>query len=116
MSRVYAARARPRAAGYAYYKAGLAGQWPVFRVLSAIGRRMARQRWPMAEDPRLFTLALVGACREKYRNKELYALLFVMSFVMLCNDYKPLQGVVSSGSKPGNQRALGVIISGLSLA
>ena len=36
---------------YAYYKAGLAGQWPVFRVLSAIGRRMARQRWPMAEDP-----------------------------------------------------------------
>ncbi len=37
--------------GYAYYKPGLAGQWPVFRVLSAIGRRMARQRWPMAEDP-----------------------------------------------------------------
>ena len=27
---------------YAYYKAGLAGQRPVFRVLSAIGRRMAR--------------------------------------------------------------------------
>ena len=64
---------------------------------------MAQQRWPMAEiadwreDPRLFTLALVGASlREKYR-KELHALLFVMSFLMLCNDYKPLQGVVISG-------------------
>ena len=37
---------------------------------------------------------------------------------MLCNDisyYKPLQGVVSSGSKGGNQRTLGVVISGLSL-
>ena len=44
---------------YAYYKAGLAGQWPVFRVLSAIGRRMARQRWPMAEDPLDSSLTLV---------------------------------------------------------
>ena len=48
---------------YVYYKAGLAGQWPFLRVFSAIGRRMAKQRWPMAErakceDPRLFTLAL----------------------------------------------------------
>ena len=43
---------------YVYYKAGLAGQWPFLRVFSAIGRRMAQQRWPMAEDPRLFTLAL----------------------------------------------------------
>ena len=37
---------------------------------------------------------------------------------MLCNDisyYKPLQGVVSSGSKRGKQRTLGVLISGLSL-
>ena len=34
----------------------------------------------------------------------------------LCNDYKPLQEVVSSGSKGGNhQRILGVVISGLSL-
>ena len=44
------------------------------------------------------------------------ALLFVMSFLMLCNDisyYKPLQGVVSSGSKRGKQRTLGVLISGL---
>ena len=44
-----------------YYKAGLAGQWPFLRVFSAIGRRMAKQRWPMAErakceDPRLFSL------------------------------------------------------------
>ena len=49
--------------GYVYYKAGLAGQWPFLRVFSAIGRKMAKQRWPMAErakceDPRLFTLAL----------------------------------------------------------
>ena len=34
---------------YVYYKAGLAGQWPFLRVFSAIGRRMAQQRWPMAE-------------------------------------------------------------------
>ena len=32
-----------------------ANQWPFLRVLSAIGRRMAQQRWPMADDPRLFT-------------------------------------------------------------
>ena len=43
------------ACSYVYYKAGLAGQWPFLRVFSAIGRRMAQQRWPMAEDPRLFT-------------------------------------------------------------
>ena len=84
---------------------------------------MAQQRWPMAEiadwreDPRLFTLALVGASLREtaYRTVMNYiALLFVMSFLMLCNDYKPLQGVVSSGSKRGKQRTLGVLISGLS--
>ena len=70
---------------YVYYKAGLAGQWPFLRVFSAIGRRMAQQRWPMAEDPRLFTLALEPlVLREKYcivMNYMLCSLLFVMSFV-----------------------------------
>ena len=72
-----------------YYKAGLAGQWPFLRVFSAIGRRVAQQRWPMAEDPRLFcfltlvsALVSIGHCQPRYRI-ELRALLFVMSFVML---------------------------------
>ena len=57
---VVTSNSRERA--YVYYKAGLAGQWPFLRVFSAIGRRMAQQRWPMAEiadwreDPRLFTV------------------------------------------------------------
>ena len=38
--------------------------WPAnglfARVFSAIGRRMAQQRWPMAEDPRLFCLHFIS--------------------------------------------------------
>ena len=70
-------------------------------------------------DSSQFSIVVGASLREKYiqyRN-ELHALLFVMSFLMLCNDisyYKPLQGVVSSGSKRGKQRTLGVLISGLS--
>ena len=39
---MYTVLTRRHTGTYAYYKAGLAGQRPVFRVLSAIGRRMAR--------------------------------------------------------------------------
>ena len=77
--------------GYAYYKAGLAGQWPVFRVLSAIGRRMARQRWPMAEDP-LSTLhcsilgitSLVTKLSLREEKKNWSKLMHFRSY-MLCN-------------------------------
>ena len=92
-------------AAYMYYKAGLAGQWPFLRVFSAIGRRMAQQRWPMAEDPRLFTdftLALeplvAGSSlrtREKYIVKNYYdSRCFVVCnelcnrFVMITSHYK----------------------------
>ena len=103
--------------------------WPANSLFFAFSRPLA-EGWPSSAGrwPRLligekildssqFSIVVAGwslVTREvQYRN-ELHALLFVKSFLMLCNDYKPLQGVVSSGSKRGKQRTLGVLISGLS--
>ena len=104
--------------------------WPANSLFFAFSRPLAEGcpssagRWPrllIGEkilDSSQFSIVVLErlVTREvQYRNEFLHALLFVMSFLMLCNDYKPLQGVVSSGSKGGNQRTLGVVISGLSL-
>ena len=51
---------------FVYYKAGLAGQWPFLRVLSAIfaeGWPAQEQRWPVAEDPRRLHCSITRASR-----------------------------------------------------
>ena len=106
--------------------------WPANGLFFAFSRPLAEGwpgnagRWPKILVPRPSSTlhcsitslelyeALVTREREKKSGRNALARSYALSWLMLCNDYKPLQGVVSSGITGGNQRTLW-IISGLSL-